>query len=73
MIVEDRGVAGNLLRMPFLMTGGFHRQPGVTVRRVKEVTITADTPMGFHVDGEALAGGAHLFARVHPGALRVRA
>jgi diacylglycerol kinase (ATP) len=73
MIIEDRGLAGNLLRMPFLMTGGLHRQPGVTVRRVKEVTVSSAAPMGFHVDGEALEGGTELFARVRPGALRVRA
>jgi YegS/Rv2252/BmrU family lipid kinase len=73
VIIEDRGLAGNLLRMPFLMTGGLHRRPGVTIRRVKEVTVTAARPMGFHVDGEALAGGTELTARVRPGALRVRA
>jgi diacylglycerol kinase (ATP) len=73
VIIEDRGLVGNLLRMPFLMTGGLHHQPGVTVRRVKDVTVSAAAPMGFHVDGEALAGGAQLSARVRPGALRVRA
>lgn len=73
VIIEDRGLAGNLLRMSFLMTGGLHRQSGVTVRRVKEVTVTAAVPMGFHVDGEAIAGGVTLSARVRSGALRVRA
>jgi diacylglycerol kinase (ATP) len=73
VIIEDRGLAGNLLRLPSLMTGSLHRQPGVTVRRVKEVTVTAAAPMGFHVDGEALAGGVQLSARIRPGALRVRA
>jgi YegS/Rv2252/BmrU family lipid kinase len=73
VIIEDRGIAGNLARMPFLMTGGLHRCAGVTVRRVKDVTVTTDAPMRFHVDGEAMAGAATLSARVRPGALRVRA
>ncbi len=73
VMIEDRGLAGNLARLPFLMTGGLHRQPGVIVRRVSEVTVTTDAPMVFHVDGEAIAGGVKLTARVHPGALRVRA
>jgi len=73
VVIEDRAFIGNLVRLPFLMTGGLHRQPGVTVRRIKEVTITCENPMPFHVDGEAHEGGTTLSVRVHPGALRVRA
>jgi diacylglycerol kinase (ATP) len=73
VMIEDRGILGNLARLPFLMSGGLHRRPGVTVRRVKEVTITSASPMMFHVDGEATAGGFTLSAHIRPGALRVRA
>ena len=73
VMIEDRGLLGNLARLPFLMTGGLHLQPGVSVRRVKGVTVTAEGPMLFHVDGEAIACGVKLSARVRPGALCVRA
>jgi YegS/Rv2252/BmrU family lipid kinase len=73
VMIEDRGLVGNLIRLPFLMTGGLHRQPGVTVRRVREVAVTASGPIHFHVDGEALTGGEKISARVRPGSLRVRA
>jgi diacylglycerol kinase family enzyme len=35
------------------------------------VTIESDQPMTYHVDGEPVAGGTMLRARIHPGALRV--
>jgi diacylglycerol kinase (ATP) len=73
VVIDDRGLFGNLVRLPFLMTGTLHLQPGITVRRVKEVTVSAAEPMSFHVDGEALAGAVTLSARVLAGALRVRA
>ena len=43
------------------------------ITRLREVTIEADAPLTFHVDGEPVAGGNRLRARVHPGALRVAA
>jgi YegS/Rv2252/BmrU family lipid kinase len=73
VIIEDRGLAGNLLRMPSLLTGRLHRRSGVIVRKVKAVTITSAAPMDFHVDGEAFSGGVQLSAQVRPAALRVRA
>jgi diacylglycerol kinase (ATP) len=73
VVVRDLGLAGNLARLPFLMTPVLHRLPGVTVRRVKEAVVTAEAPMVFHVDGEAVTGGTRLSARIHPGALLVRA
>jgi len=44
---------------------------GCRIKRIREVTIEADQPMTFHVDGEPIQGGTRLRARVHPGALRV--
>lgn len=73
VIIEDRGIAGNVMRVPSVFTGRFDRQRGVTTRRVCEVTIRSREPMLFHVDGEAVQGSDTLVARVHPGALRLRA
>ena len=44
---------------------------GCTIRQIERVTIEADRPMMFHVDGEPVEGGTRLAVRVHPGALRV--
>lgn len=72
VVVEDRAILGNLLRVPSVFLGRFHQQKGVTVSRVREVTIHSREPMLFHVDGEAVQGTDTLVARVHPGALRLR-
>jgi diacylglycerol kinase (ATP) len=73
VVIDDCGLIGNLTRLPFLFTGGLHRQRGVTTLRVRELTIQASSPMVFHVDGEPFAGGNRLSARVRPGAVSVRA
>ena len=73
VIVEDRTLRGNLLRIPSLVLGRLNRQEGIRTRLVREVTIRAREPMLFHVDGEAVQGADMLIARVHPGALRLRA
>jgi len=62
---------GAIATIPRFFTGGFERVKGVTVRRFERITISADRPIAFHVDGEPVAGGAVLEGRVHPGALRV--
>ena len=73
VVIDDLGLLGNLIRLPFLATGGLHRRRGVTMLKVRELAIQAPSPMVFHVDGEPFAGGNRLVARVRPGALRVRA
>ena len=55
-----------------LFNGTVDRHPYVHCSRVGGVTISADRPLRFHVDGEAVQGGCSLSATVHPGALRVR-
>lgn len=57
--------------IPRFFTGSFERVKGVTVQRVERVTISADHPIAYHVDGEPVAGGTVLEGRVHPSALRV--
>jgi diacylglycerol kinase (ATP) len=73
VVVEHRSLIGNLVRSPSLFTGRFHLQAGVLSSKIREVQIRAKSRMLFHVDGEVVEGERSLMARVHPGALRVRA
>ena len=71
VVVEEHSRIATLWQMPRLFNGTIERVRGCTIRRVRDVTIESDQPMTFHVDGEPVAGGTLLRARVHPGALRV--
>jgi YegS/Rv2252/BmrU family lipid kinase len=73
VVIEDRRFLGNLLRVPSMFLGTFDRQAGVTVMKVRHVRVRSEAPMLTHVDGEATPGGIDLVARVHAGALRIRA
>ena len=73
VVVEDRRMTGNLARIPSLFLARVDRQSGVKSLRVREATIRSRKTMLFHVDGEAEQGSDALVARVHPGALRLRA
>ena len=55
-----------------LFNGTIDRHSYVHCTRVDRVTISADRPLRFHVDGEPVQGGCRLSATVHPAALRVR-
>ena len=73
VVVRDRGFIGNMFRAPSLFTGRIDRRKGIDTHRVREATIRSRDAMLFHVDGEAVQGSNTLVARVHPGALRLRA
>jgi YegS/Rv2252/BmrU family lipid kinase len=73
IVVEDRGLLGNMMRVPSLFLGRIDRQRGIETRQIREVTIRSREAMVFHVDGEAVQGSDTLVARVHPGALLLRA
>lgn len=73
IIVEDRRFLGNVVRLPSVFLGSFDRQAGVRVSKVRHVRIRSESPMLTHLDGEATRGGTDLLARVHAGALRIRA
>ena len=73
VVIEDRTLIGNLARLPSLFVGGLHKLPGVSVLQLRCATVRGNQPLLFHVDGEAVEGGAELTTRVHAGALRVRA
>lgn len=71
VVMEERSRFATLCHLPRLFNGTVARAPGCTIRRIREVTIESDQPMAFHVDGEPVAGGTKLRARIHPGALMV--
>jgi diacylglycerol kinase (ATP) len=73
IVVEDRRFVGNVLRLPSVFLGSFDRQAGVRVSKVRHVRIRSESAMLTHVDGEATRGGTDVLARVHAGALRIRA
>lgn len=73
IVIEDRRFLGNVLRLPSVFLGSFDRQAGVRVSKVRHVRIRSELPMLTHVDGEATRGGTDVLARVHAGALRIRA
>jgi diacylglycerol kinase (ATP) len=71
VVIEERWRLATLVQLPRLFTGTADRIRGCTTQRIQEVTIEADQPMTYHVDGEPVVGGTRLVARVHPGALWV--
>jgi YegS/Rv2252/BmrU family lipid kinase len=73
VVVRDRGFIGNMRRVPSLFTRRISHERGIDTHRVREVTIRSREAMLFHIDGEAVQGSTMLVARVHPGALRLRA
>jgi diacylglycerol kinase (ATP) len=73
VIAEDRGLFGNARRLPSLFRQRIHLRDGIQTHRIREVTIRSRDAMLFHVDGEAVQGSDMLTARVHAGALRLRA
>jgi YegS/Rv2252/BmrU family lipid kinase len=73
VIVEHRGLSGNLWRFPTLFIGGVEKQRGITMRKVRSLSVRSSTPMPLHVDGEPVREVLEVHAHVRPGALRVRA
>jgi YegS/Rv2252/BmrU family lipid kinase len=71
VVLEERWRLVTLTQLPRLFNGTVDRMRGCTIQRIREVTVEADQPMTFHVDGEPVVGGTRLRALVHPGALRV--
>jgi diacylglycerol kinase (ATP) len=73
VVVQASGFLGNMARIPSLFLRRIDRRHGIDTHRVREVTIRSREAMLFHVDGEAVQGSDTLVARVHPGALLLRA
>ena len=72
VIVAPRGALRALWGARRLFDGTINHDPGVQTTTVHRVTIEAQRPMCFHVDGEVVQGGTSLEAKTHPAALRVR-
>ena len=71
VVVEERSRFRTVRALPRLFNGTVARVAGCTLTRIRDVTIEADLPMTFHVDGEPVQGGTRLRARVHPHALLI--
>ena len=72
VVVGPLNPLGVLWGIRRLFDGTIDRQPEVSMRTASDVTISAEQPIRFHVDGEVAQGTASLTATVHPGALRIR-
>jgi YegS/Rv2252/BmrU family lipid kinase len=71
VVVQERSRLRTICSVPHLFTGTANRIAACRMARIREVTIEADEPLTFHVDGEPASGGTRVSARVHPAALRV--
>ncbi|MCU1385205.1 MAG: hypothetical protein JWL71_3902 [Acidobacteria bacterium] len=71
VVLEEQSRFATICQLPRLFNGTVERARGCRIRRIREVTVEAEQPMAYHVDGEPVAGGRSLRARVHPGALRI--
>ena len=72
VIVEQQTAIGIARRLPSLFLRRLQPGGGVTMRAVKELTVRADRPIPFHVDGEPRVGPPELRIRILPGALIVK-
>lgn len=73
VVVEAQPLARIALRLPSLFLGTLKESPGVLMRSWTEVSITADRPIPFHLDGEIGRGGSTVSVRVRPAVLSVKA
>ena len=72
IVVGERSALKALTQMPMLFSGRIAQVPGITMTPAREVTISSETPMIYHADGEPCVGGTSVHARIRPQALRVR-
>jgi YegS/Rv2252/BmrU family lipid kinase len=72
VVVDPRSRLRALCGARRLFNGTIDKERGVSTRTASRITISAERPILFHVDGEAVQGPASVLATVHPGALRVR-
>ena len=72
VVVEGHTMWSVVSRLPAFFRGTLEDGPDVLMRRATQVSISAERPIRFHVDGEPRSGPETVTLRVHPGALRVR-
>jgi diacylglycerol kinase (ATP) len=71
VVFEERSRFSTVCALPRLFNGTAAQISGCTITRIRDVTIEADEPLTYHVDGEPVQGGTTMCARVHSGALLV--
>ncbi|HKB09354.1 MAG TPA: diacylglycerol kinase family protein [Vicinamibacterales bacterium] len=71
VVFEERSRLQTVWALPRLFNGTVNRIVGCRLTRLRQVTVEAEAPLTFHVDGEPVLGGTTLRARVLPSALRV--
>jgi diacylglycerol kinase (ATP) len=71
VVFEEQSRFKTLCAVPRLFQGTAAAIAGYSMRRIHDVTIEADEPLTYHVDGEPVTGSRKLRVRVHPSALRV--
>ena len=72
VVVEARSPTSAFLLTPRLFAQTLHRARGILTRRVSHVTVSSDSPLLCHVDGETFEAGLEVTAVVRPKALKVR-
>jgi diacylglycerol kinase (ATP) len=72
VVVEGHTMWSVVSRLPALFRGTLEDGPDLLMRRATQLSISAERPIRFHVDGEPRWGPETVTLRVHPGALRVR-
>jgi len=72
VVVEGRSPLAILWEARRLFMNTLPSAKGVIMKKAQHLTVCAEAPLLFHVDGEPVVGGRSLTARVHPGALRIR-
>jgi YegS/Rv2252/BmrU family lipid kinase len=72
VVVEGHTMWSVVSRLPAFFRGTLEDGPGLLMRRATQLSISAERPIRFHVDGEPRSGPETVTLRVHPGALRVR-
>ena len=72
IVVGERSALKAVTQMPMLFNGRIAQVPGITMTPAQDVTISSETAMIYHVDGEPCVGGTSVHARIRPQALRIR-
>ena len=72
VVVDDRPVWRNFLRVHHLFRRTADRAPGVLTRQVREARVTCDEPLEIHVDGEIVMQTTEAFVTIKPASLVLR-
>jgi diacylglycerol kinase (ATP) len=71
VVVNHRPAWQVLMHAPKLFSGTVGRVPGVSMIRASTISVSAESALTYHIDGEPHIGGSLVKASVHPKALRV--